>query len=423
MTKNKKFDPKKYLGKKRVFQSLSGYNMISRLWIWDEEKGKYSSPQRGKRYFARRYVFKGKRRFRSNPKSFHTIEEATLWQVSGNEAEEETQNMCDTEARSDEKKGTYTFKDLIRDFRERRLPLLSAGSVRFYENRIPHFSFFDDYDVLDIKPKVIDKWIKWLNSKEKQKTYQSSRVSFEREYVCLKAILGWFVQQNDDVIYMLPFKERHIEALTKPLFGNQKTIAYMTDSQYQLWLKTLKKHFPEVYPLAKFQKEQVKRLSEVCGMKWQHLDLKAKTYKLCQSVEWIRGKGIKPKLKDGTKTIKPGDFEVLQLRESVVESLLEIEPEKTCELIFHNKGKLWNYREIQYRYDKAFEMAELPFSGTHILRHTGATDFLNETEDELALTAMGGWKSTKQARHYGKLMGLTVRKVIENADRKRKKAM
>ena len=297
--------------------------------------------------------------------------------------------------------------------------MLSANSARFYENLIVHLSFFDEYDVFDIKPREIDKWIEWLNSPEKLKSYRKTRVSFERELICFKAILNWFSQHSDDAVYTLPFKARHVEALTKPLLGTQRSIVFLKKNQYILWLNTLKKHFPEVHPLAKFQKEQVKRLSEVCAMKWSNLDLKAGTYELCESVEWVRRKGVPPRLKKGTKTIKAGNFEILQLRQSIIEMFEEMEPHKTCDLIFHNKGKLWTYRAIQYRFDKAFEIAKLPYRGTHILRHTGATDFLNETENELALTAMGGWKSTAQARHYGKLLGLTVKRTILLADQNR----
>ena len=85
-----------------------------------------------------------------------------------------------------------------------------------------------------------------------------------------------------------------------------------------------------------------------------------------------------------------------------------------------NNGDLLAYREIYRAYCKASKLANLSFSGTHVLRHTGATDFLEETGDPLALTQMGNWANTDMAMHYGKISKERATRAVRDADKVRK---
>jgi integrase len=76
------------------------------------------------------------------------------------------------------------------------------------------------------------------------------------------------------------------------------------------------------------------------------------------------------------------------------------------------------YRQIQHAFNRAFETAKLPYSSTHVLRHTGATLFLNETGDALALKQMGNWADLDVALHYGQIMGSRARNALDKASRK-----
>ncbi len=50
-------------------------------------------------------------------------------------------------------------------------------------------------------------------------------------------------------------------------------------------------------------------------------------------------------------------------------------------LFLNFNGKIFEYRQIQRAYDLAFSRANLPFTGTHIMRHGGCRALLNETGD------------------------------------------
>ena len=112
-----------------------------------------------------------------------------------------------------------------------------------------------------------------------------------------------------------------------------------------------------------------------------------------------------------------GEFYDSPLRSRVTEALKELKKNATSEYIFHNDGKIWTYRQVQYAYNRAFKSANLKFSSTHVCRHTGATAFLNETDgDYLALQQMGNWSDLKQALHYGKASKDRARNAVKRID-------
>lgn len=403
-----KFNPKEYRGKARIFQSLPGHRGISRVWVWNQALAQYEPPPRGNRYAARRYELFGKRRVRSPQHFFATLDDALNWQL---------QVPTTTEVEAPKRASGLTFANVKEQFKKYRFPLLSAGTRLVYERLFPIFEFFDDFVMEDITPKVIDRWVEVVLAKDAT----SRRRHYEKEYETLRSIMNWYRDRCEDSGFTIPLRKRHKEAL-RANRKKFKTVTFMSVEQKAKWLEILKKTAPNLYAAAFVQVEQLLRVSEVYGMRWSNLDLENRTYRLCQSVEWLRKGGVPPRLKDGTKTIEPGDCQHLLLRQSVVDELRKLEKSKTCDLIFHRDGALWTYREIQHRYNRAFKKAELPFTATHILRHTGATQFLEETGDPLALKEMGGWATLDMAMHYGKVMNSRVRNAIEKADQKRSSA-
>ena len=86
-------------------------------------------------------------------------------------------------------------------------------------------------------------------------------------------------------------------------------------------------------------------------------------------------------------------------------------------ILFHNPDrKPWLYKQIQNAYNLCFKKAGLPYSGTHICRHTGATQFLEKTGDPLALQEAGNWANQTQALHYGKILKQRLRRAIDKMD-------
>ena len=114
--------------------------------------------------------------------------------------------------------------------------------------------------------------------------------------------------------------------------------------------------------------------------------------------------------------MKAGESFEMPLRDEVIK-LLRTLP-RDGDLMFHQNGEALTYRQIQYAFNKAFKHAELPYSSTHVLRHTGATRFLSETGDALALKQMGNWSDLDVALHYGEIMNSRARNALDKASRK-----
>lgn len=77
--------------------------------------------------------------------------------------------------------------------------------------------------------------------------------------------------------------------------------------------------------------------------------------------------------------------------------------EKVNGFVFHVEGRPLNYGTIQLNYRRAIKKADLPYSGTHILRHGMATLARKVGGGLDAVIAMTGHKDYKLADHYSKL--------------------
>ena len=266
-----------------------------------------------------------------------------------------------------------------------------------------------------ITPKDIDRWLNHLKRKE----YRPNRFSFKNELLLLKAVLNWHIKNNDKAKLALPIKARHskLAKYKERPYPTEKN--YLTSRELSRFLKALKILHPEVYDMAVVQNFQILRISEVVAMKWKHYNSKDKAYNFCESVDFVSSEGYTPKVKSGMKNLKAGMFLVKPLRKKVYQTLDRLKRKRDKRtLIFHNDGKIWTYKQIQYRYEKVFKMVGLHFRATHVLRRSGACDFLQATKgDVMALKDLGGWRSLSQVLLYGKLNGNYLKNAVKRADR------
>ena len=58
----------------------------------------------------------------------------------------------------------------------------------------------------------------------------------------------------------------------------------------------------------------------------------------------------------------------------------------------------------------------LPFTSTHICRHSGATLFYDKTPNLLALMEMGNWDDEKQAKKYAQKSRQRAKRSVREAD-------
>jgi integrase len=219
----------------------------------------------------------------------------------------------------------------------------------------------------------------------------------------------------DQTKMISPFKKRH-KAMAAISEKKVIEVKYLTLDEYLTFLEKIKEYSVMYWALALTQQAQVLRISEAAAMKWSNLDLTNRTYRISEHVAWARVKGRKSYLIGGTKTNRSGQVFYSPLRQITIDALKELEPHKSGDLIFHDNGEVLSYRKIQYAYDNAFIKAGLSQRSTHVLRHTGATLFLEETGDTLALQQLGNWNDQKMALHYGKILSSRARDAIDKAE-------
>ena len=74
-----------------------------------------------------------------------------------------------------------------------------------------------------------------------------------------------------------------------------------------------------------------------------------------------------------------------------------------------NSGQLpLGYRSICHRYDRCLKIIGSEWRGTHLGRHSFATDYLEKTGNHRALQGMLGHQSSAQTDHYAKMTASTL---------------
>ena len=401
--------------------------------MWDEKLQKYKPPATGLRFYTCRYepsTYGMKKRVF---KTLRTLTEAKSWQAfqydpvdmrKAYKTPTEIGRIKNIKLKREggelrpqvEKVEGYTFFHLWEDFKKRKFPLIGRATQLNYLKHGKLFSFFYPYEVSKISPKVINEWVKMLKSPRMMKTYKESRYGFKKDLKCLNSVFNWYIQDSLISNWSNPIRKVHYD-MSKIKANKEKARNYMTEEEKNLWYNSLKKVSPNFFAPAFIQTEQVMRVGETFAMVWENLDLRNKAYHVTHHVVWERVRSPIPYLTQGTKTQK-GGF-VMPLRKPVINLLKDLykKRNKKSKYIFHDEnGGIINISRIDSAYNKAFRKAGLPFSGTHVCRHTGATQFLEKTGDPLALQEAGNWKTQDQALHYGKILKQRLRRAIDKMD-------
>jgi integrase len=399
----KKFDEKAFQGK-LIWTPVPGHRGIRRRCHWNEAKLRYEDPPSGPLYEARRVEKTGSERL---SKAFSSLREAREWKERRT-----VEQAAPTTIK------TYTVEELVRDFKAKRYPFLSEGTIILYERRLGLLGPLLLKEVDSITPKDVSKWLDWLKHPERLAKARSSRISFEKELGTLSALLRWHLEENDESKLIFPIKRKHYERIQ--LRKRPARNVVLSDSELDRWMTELKKGDPLYHVVAMVQVHQALRVSEVCAMKWNSLDLENGRYEIREHVIWPRVGGRAAKLVPGTKTNAEAYW--IPLWEEVQKVLRNLAGQAGSELIFTKDGGLLTYRQVQAAYDRAFERAGLPHRGTHVCRHTGSTLFLDKTQDLLALQQLGGWKNQHMPQHYAKIRSNRLENTMRASERRLKVA-
>jgi integrase len=396
-----KFNPKLFQNKKRVYVKVPRANLVTRLYYWNDEKKEYLSPESGRPYFARRYETDhfGKRTLKGA--YFLSLDEARLWQQAapgqGNAISSSPTNLAPTTteqyADSDEAPiKTPTLREIYVEWKSRHFDGLARGTQRNYERYVRlHFQELFDMPVCQITPRVIDYWIDCRKADLPSSSKAHQRTAFKHELSTLRVLLKYFSEYYDDVTFQMPLKQRHAAAakVRRHILEKPKDLSEDEFWRFHKCLSTTK-HGRVLAAMAVVQYFQALRICEAAAIRWEdvhlnHIEPSTSRLRICQHVEYPRTGKIRPTIVPGLKNDNGrfGDrIKEQPLFPETFRALRDFCAIGGKGLAFTGPDReLFTYRQIQKAYDTAFAKANLPYRGTHVLRHGGTRRVYNETGD------------------------------------------
>ncbi len=269
-----------------------------------------------------------------------------------------------------------TFAALIEEWKPFHFLTVRRSTQQLYDKMLPHLKFLNSQAVDDITASVVDGLIQFWASAEYQKNEQ--RESFERELRLLRTILN-FYRERKNPSYPVPILGSHFEACNLAKKA-KKPVEVLTEAQLISFLEDFKKgNTPQYYYVALTQYCLSLRVSEVCGLKWDFLDLPNRTARIEEIIVWDYW----------TWEPKPAPPKNGKVRILVIPEILAIELEKlkatrdrSVPLVFHKNGHPLSRKTLLAAYNRVLDRLGIKhLSGTHILRKASATHANEATGD------------------------------------------
>lgn len=392
MTTRKKFDPKTFRGKARIYLPVAGSQGVQRVYVWDSSAGEYRPPAAGKAYLARRWE---RTEFGTRVRAtryFATLDEARGWRQH---LEPQGSAAPGAEAKVDEVDRGPTLAEVVDGWRRRRLPALAVGTRVSYENLLRlHFGKLMPVPVRGLTPALIDAWLAELVDGRDKFKKGKLRKSFSHELQLLTTILRDYHDYADDPQFVVPVRSRHRKAarLRNRLTAVKKDL---TEAELQAFLSALEhgsKYGPVLSVLAVVQYYQALRISEAAALRWEDVRLdeasprRSRLY-VTQHVCFVRGGQREAFIEPGFKNSDAcGGIKEHPMLPPVYAALRRLWNPGASGLVFQPPGRpgtFFTYRSIQFAYNQAFAKAGLPYTSTHVMRHGGTRKTYDETGGDL----------------------------------------
>jgi integrase len=410
---SQKFNEKVFKGE-RIYREILGQHLIYRVWSWCDSKKRYEPPIKGKAYRARKYELgiNGKRT--RVECFFDNMDDARLWQTKPTD-------VLITKTAVAEVASGPTFENIVTDWKKRRFSVMeSSTQVRYLGLLRKHFEPLLSVPMCIFTPQVIDQWIDGLKSPSNPTMQTYKRLSFRHEVNLLRTILKYYEDYTDDPNFRFPFKKRHMDASKLNRVSGSKP-KDMTVEEFWRFNQNLRmQSYGEILgPLSVVQYFQALRISEIAALSWEgvRFDFKNPSKSrlfITQKVVYLRSRGVGPYIEAGFKNQKAnGGVKELPLFPEAYEALRELWYLGAKGLVFKREGKVFSYRQLQHPYDTALKAANLPYTGTHTMRHGGTRNLFNEDGDLSVAQQLLGNTSMQSTLVYAKRSAGALTKVCE----------
>lgn len=283
--------------------------------------------------------------------------------------------------------------DLFDRFVVNELDAGAASTKRTRLTRKRHLKFFlrRSVRVCDVTPEFIDKWCKRIRDPRYLRCQHSTRLTYREELKLLKIVLNYY-RETYDFRFPMPILRRHVKKMVvrskvveekKDLTGNEHSLLVEEIGRSVTQLRARvngardeasKRYFLEqweigrrVHVIARLQWPLAGRIQEIPVLKFEDVILGSMSVRVARRAVWIREAGGETFVEEG---LKNGEGKIIP-SEKACRIMLEWAMQEGIRegYLFFYKGKPISYRQLQYRYDKAFKALGLAKSGTHVVRH------------------------------------------------------
>ncbi len=376
----KKFNLKEFHGN-RIERTVYKYQNIVKIWVWDTVKKVYTVAN-GNPYLARRNRTLNGITLKER-QAFYDLESAKAWQ--NQPVAVQTFNEIVEQNKSP------TFYQIIKQFKIDKFNSLSKSTQEIYARNFnsQYFQPLEKLKMCDITPFTIDEWIRHLKTVSRHKT----RTNFKSQLNILKSVISYYSNINDS--FISPVKKRHSSSVFLELKNFKRKD--LSESDFLLFRDELSKlkNGLTLSALATVQYYQALRVSETSAISFESVKLDLTNpinsrLVIDKSVRFNSNKkAVEIQLSFKNAKSNSGAKESPLFEEShnkIVELLMF---KKAGDYLFTNdEGKLFNYRQIEGAYNRAFKKAGLNYTGTHVMRHGGARNVFDKSG--------GDWGITKQ---------------------------
>lgn len=309
-----------------------------------------------------------------------------------------------------------TFRQVVERYRTGPFQELRPSSQQARE---PRFRYLLDGPLSgvvmqDFGRKAVDRWLEWLRAHPT--TRNAGRLSFHQELKILSVVLNWYREEFDHR-FAVPIVEAHRRAATFKPVPARRPDYYIDPKKVEPWIEALRKRPDPVYGrLATLMVLTGLRLGEAAGLCWDAVDLDSPTpsLRIVRTLAW-HYKTKEPYLQDAAKT--EDSIRVVSISGAVLRVLREVRSEGHCptdRVFVTRRGRMLLDNTVRANFNRAFEAAGLPWSGTHIARHTFATlGLLSDPGNLGGVQAALGHKSQRQTEVYAKVVALRSSKVTD----------
>lgn len=388
---------------RRVKTAIKG---IYEIQDFDIRTGNYRKRETGLRYVAIKRV--GKRQIE---KSFPSLREAQAWKYSD---EYDTKKVIEL----------MTFGQVCEKYFAHIQSEVRPTTFRAYIKLMPHLKSLSLIPINRFNSSIIDQWLKELKSPEYLKGNKSTRLSYNHELELVGRVFNHAKEYIDERL-ISPILKRHtkdavIDGFKMQIKRAKDSEKYLNQMEIDAFINELVKESDHdsisIYAIiAMVQLDIGPRIGETLALDWSNICFKQAKVKVTSSVQFARY-GLPLKVNELTKSgvnrtipINPEGNAYIHLKKM----WLNMGCPKSG-LVFNDNGKPYTYRKVQYRYDRALEASSIKYRGTHLMRHTMATNFNEQTGDLVSLQSILGHSTPAMTRRYAKTTTSSMVRAMSN---------